>query len=420
MKSKFFKSILSVLMALSVLCAGNLFFFAGAQSVADLEEEAKRLEEQIKNNEKLLASIKGDISRQTEYVKAIDSQLSAMNKRVGLLGDRVDSLNSSITALGYQIESVQKEIADTEKQIEETNNSIDSVYEQLGARMRAMYMSGNASELSILLSAKDVSSLLVRSELLKRIAEHDDKLINDMISELNKLETEKKKLSEKEAELNKKMADLEAKQTELLKTKADLDSQQSAIESKYAEANGYLAALDKNSAAYKQAIKEAEAKKRIIEDKILEISNGGSSEGDGSNSSVGSSLYSPVQDPSRYISAKFGSYPSGGAHRGLDITCNSAQGKPIYAAESGTVILASYQGDLGNYVLIDHGGGVKTGYAHNSSIIVSVGQKVERGQQIAKMGNTGYSFGPHCHFVLIKNGVYVNPEPYLPSIPYRP
>lgn len=420
MKSKFFKILVSISLVVALLSASNIFFIAGAESVTDLEEEADRLDQIIKDNEELLNSIKGDITKQSDYVNAINEQLSAMNEKVSLLNSRVDEINSSISALNSQIEDVNNQIAQTQADIDAANERVDEIYEQLSERLRAMYMSGDVSMISILLGASDFSTFLVRSELLLRIAKHDDELLGEMIEELEKLEQEKEELASKQEDLNKKKQELTAQQTELLSAQNELNSEQSAIESKYAEANSYLASLDKDSEAYQQAIMEAEAKKAAIEDKILELSQGGSSAGDGSESSVGSSLYCPVQESSRYISAKFGAYPWGGSHRGLDITCRGAMGKPIYAAESGVVTIASYQGDLGNYILIDHGGGVRTGYGHNSSLLVSVGQQVERGQLIAYMGSTGYSFGPHCHFVLIKNGQYVNPEPYLPSMPYYP
>lgn len=420
MKSKFFKILVSISLVVALLSASNIFFIAGAESVTDLEEEADRLDQIIKDNEELLNSIKGDITKQSDYVNAINEQLSAMNEKVSLLNSRVDEINSSISALNSQIEDVNNQIAQTQADIDAANERVDEIYEQLSERLRAMYMSGDVSMISILMGSSDFSTFLVRSELLLRIAKHDDELLGEMIEELEKLEQEKEELASKQEDLNKKKQELTAQQTELLSAQNELNSEQSAIESKYAEANSYLASLDKDSEAYQQAIMEAEAKKAAIEDKILELSQGGSSAGDGSESSVGSSLYCPVQESGRYISAKFGAYPWGGSHRGLDITCRGAMGKPIYAAESGVVTIASYQGDLGNYILIDHGGGVKTGYGHNSSLLVSVGQQVERGQLIAYMGSTGYSFGPHCHFVLIKNGQYVNPEPYLPSMPYYP
>ncbi len=421
MKSKLFKIFVSIFLVVALISASNVFFLAGAESVTDLEEEADRLDQIIKDNEELLSSIKGDITKQSQYVSAINEQLSAMNEKVSLLNSRIDDINSSIAALNAQIDEVNNQIAETQDEIDAANDRIDEIYVQLSERLRAMYMSGDVSAtLSMLLGASDFSTFLVRSELLLRIAKHDDELVNEMIEELEKLEKEKEELNAKQEELNEKKQELTDQQAELLSAQTELSSEQSAMESKYAQANSYLASLDKDSEAYQQAIMEAEAKKAAIEDKILQLSQSGSSAGDGSESSVGSSLYCPVQESSRYISAKFGAYPWGASHRGLDITCRAALGKPIYAAESGVVTIASYQGDLGNYVLIDHGGGVRTGYGHNTSLLVSVGEYVERGQQIAVMGSTGYSFGPHCHFVLIKNGQYVDPEPYLPSMPYYP
>lgn len=420
MKYNFIKRALSLLIALAILVTGNVFFTSSAQTLDELQEEADRLNDEIRKNEELLNQIKGDISKQAEYVAIVNKQLSDMNQRVSVLNSKLAGVNSKISALNSEIAAVNDDIKATEEKITENEKKTEETYENFSQRMRAMYMSGDASLLSVLLSSEDFSVFLTRSELVKRIAKNDNELIAEMAQQLKELEKEKKTLDEKKQELQKKSEELLAQKADLDVVKSDLSSQQADISGKYNEANNILASLDKDSAAYKNAIAEAERKKEIIEDKILEMSNNNGSNPDDGESTVTSTLYLPVQDPSVYCSAKFGRYPSGGRHRGYDITCNSAQGKPVYAAESGTVTIAGWQGDLGNYVLIDHGGGVKTGYAHNSSIKVSVGQKVERGQQISNIGNTGLSFGPHVHFVLIKNGQYVDPEPYLPAIPYRP
>lgn len=116
------------------------------------------------------------------------------------------------------------------------------------------------------------------------------------------------------------------------------------------------------------------------------------------------------------ISSPFGrrSAPVAGAstfHKGIDIPCPS--GSDIVAAESGTVLIATYSSSAGNYVMINHGNGIMTVYMHNSQLCVSVGQQVSKGQVIAKAGSTGYSTGPHCHFGVKLNGEYVNPVNFL-------
>ena len=114
MKSKFFKILVSISLVVALLSASNIFFIVGAESVTDLEEEADRLDQIIKDNEELLNSIKGDITKQSDYVNAINEQLSAMNEKVSLLNARVDEINSSISALNSQIEDVNNQITQTQ------------------------------------------------------------------------------------------------------------------------------------------------------------------------------------------------------------------------------------------------------------------------------------------------------------------
>lgn len=194
MKSKFFKILVSISLVVALLSASNIFFIAGAESVTDLEEEADRLDQIIKDNEELLNSIKGDITKQSDYVNAINEQLSAMNEKVSLLNSRVDEINSSISALNSQIEDVNNQIAQTQADIDAANERVDEIYEQLSERLRAMYMSGDVSMISILLGSSDFSTFLVRSELLLRIAKHDDELLGEMIEELENLSRRKKSL----------------------------------------------------------------------------------------------------------------------------------------------------------------------------------------------------------------------------------
>ena len=125
------------------------------------------------------------------------------------------------------------------------------------------------------------------------------------------------------------------------------------------------------------------------------------------NSGTGRFLW-PVSGGGR-ITSHYGNR-RGGFHRGVDIA--SATGTPVLAADSGTVVSSGWQGGYGNLVTIDHGNGFVTKYAHNSALLVSAGQKVQKGQQIARIGSTGNSTGPHLHFEIIRNGAHKNPLSY--------
>ncbi|MBP3621500.1 MAG: M23 family metallopeptidase [Lachnospiraceae bacterium] len=124
-------------------------------------------------------------------------------------------------------------------------------------------------------------------------------------------------------------------------------------------------------------------------------------------------MFSWPVDGYYYVTSAFGSRELEGTtfHHGLDIGC--PEGTGILAGASGKVMIARYNSSLGYYIVIDHGGGVWTTYGHNSELLVEVGDKVNKGQRIAKAGNTGFSFGSHCHFAVQINGEYVNPASYL-------
>ena len=174
-----------------------------------------------------------------------------------------------------------------------------------------------------------------------------------------------------------------------------------------------MKSLSSQSSEYKELIETNQAQLEQVESEIraaIASASRGSGSISGSTGNGSGELGYPTD--SRTVSAGYPNYSSGGYHGGIDFPVRT--GSNVYAAASGTVILVKYLNySYGRYIIIDHGNGLSTLYAHNSSIEVSVGDKVSRGQVIAHSGSTGNSTGPHCHFEVRVNGSRVNPNNYL-------
>ena len=370
------------------------------------QDDLDELDRQIREQEAVIAAIEDKTASNQEYLDALQKDLS-------LAEEKLQTTQAGIEELGGQIDQ-------TKEEIERQQEQIDSTYAQLAERLRSMYMNSQASPLEMLYSAKDYSTFLMSMELVSRTSAYDSKMIReykDLIDEQNRqkaeLEAQKSALEtqrEQEQQEQQEMQSKVSRQKDLL-AQLDADSQ---------EATAIQQQLEDQMDAYEEQIRQ-QAASGSHGDGNPGNEDGGSSGGSSATDIEGADFAWPLMDVAygsgAYISSDYGprTDPYTGFHKGLDITCGGAQGKRICAAKSGTVIVASYgwNGGYGNYIIIDHGDGLSTLYAHCDSLSVSVGQQVSRGQFIANVGDTGNSFGPHCHFEVRINGDHTNPRPYL-------
>jgi murein DD-endopeptidase MepM/ murein hydrolase activator NlpD len=265
----------------------------------------------------------------------------------------------------------------------------------------------------VLLTCKDVSSMLTRAQMVKSVSQQDNAILDDLMKKMEEIEKEKKKLEEKRTELTNDKKQLESNKKELQSSIDEINKSKSELDSEVAECNSIMKELSSQSSEYMELIETNQAQLEQVESEIrAAIASASRGSGSISGSTGGGSGQLGYPTDSRSISAGYPNYSSGGYHGGIDFPVRT--GSNVYAAASGTVILVKYLNySYGRYIIIDHGDGLSTLYAHNSSISVSVGDKVSRGQVIAHSGSTGNSTGPHCHFEVRVNGSRVNPNNYL-------
>lgn len=387
---KLLKCALAVVLAFTMILTPQFALPASAaKSLSQLQKEQSALKKKQTEVAAKLKTLKADKANKQAYKNALDSQ-------VGTVQSQIDVLNEQITALDADITQKQAEIANKQA-------SITVNYEKLKQRLHALYLTGEASSLEIIMSAKNVIDLADKTEAIKAITTHDTDLINTLKTDMESIKTQK--------------AEIETNRKNVASAKVTLDTKQNELTALLTETQSVIAELaaGESSATAENAKLAAERKKAdgAIDQWYKEYyaSHTGSS-GSGGYTSKGNFLW-PVPGVTR-ISSGYGTR-WGSLHKGIDIASAGVYGKAIVAADSGRVMQGGWgnygtgYGGYGNVVAIDHGGGYSTLYGHCSRVVVSAGSTVKKGQVIAYVGSTGDSTGPHLHFEIRVNGVAKNP-----------
>ena len=407
-------------------------------SISDLEQQLQQLEQENQKYQKILDDTKSDIAEKEEYKNALVSKVQVLDEKIAVTREKISSLNDDI-----------KEKQDAyDKGLSEVEDQFDA----LANRLRILYMSGNATDLEIIFGAKDFSDLIDKMELVKSLANSDKELISEIQTKLDELSTQKESLEADKKDLETQQASLKSDQDEFNKLISDNDEilknlyasnseAQHSLESAALQSDEIEAKISEYYAAQKAAAEQAA--KASQSSSSSSSSSGSSSSGSsssgssssGSSSSGSSSVIVPSGSGFAWPTPGFVSLSSEWFedrevynHGGIDIAGAGIMGTPVVAAADGTVVATnsscthnwgkSYScgcgGGYGNYVMISHAGGKMTVYGHLTSLTVSSGQSVSRGQIIGYVGSTGNSTGPHLHYECRLNGVRYNPMSEYP------
>lgn len=350
--------------------------------IEQLEAEIAKLEKENKELSANMNDVKGKIKDEESRQHAFETQISNTEKQ--------------ITLFNQKIQTMQKNIEKKNEEIKLKSVDIQKNEDLFAQRVRAMYISGSTSMLTTVLSAESFSEFLTRSEILKRISQSDQDLIDT--------------LSEQKEDLSQKKADMEKQNQELNATKTNLTTTSKSLEGLKAQSEKQKAALEK---AYEKYYADKKANKKKIDAQEAEVARIIAASKGGNTAPSGAYAW-PVPSSSR-ITSPYGYRYWGNQkefHTGIDI--GAPAGTSIVAANPGTVILVRKQNyGYGWYVVIDHGGGHATLYAHTSRIDVNEGDTVTRGQTIAGVGTTGNSTGNHLHFEVRINGAKNDPMGFV-------
>lgn len=433
---------------LSLLFAFSAVFQVAAETEEELQQNIDSIQQQIDENQQVLdeleenASVqKGELEDLESELNKIETQASELQAEVHTVNEQIVKLTTLYNDLTDEIEEKNRSIIRTKETIKETEKSIENNKNLLAAKLRSAYINGNDSTLKILMGADSLASFLTRLEFMKRSSENDKKTIGDFEKKVTTLNKSKKKLEKDKETIEKNKVKVEETKKEYVVKKNELEVKQkeydkklAAVEKQYAKVEAYVEKLDREGAVYQNYILDLEAKKAEADAALDEfirnyLANNPplSSDNNTEGQSQGSVYYEsnddwvwPVGGYGYYISAYFldPTYYSefGRNHYGVDITGGGFYGTSIYAARAGTVITSGDSGDgYGCKVIIDHGDGFLSVYAHNSYNVVSSGQYVAKGELIGYGGSSGYSTGPHLHYEIRYNGEKVDPAYYHPG-----
>ena len=376
--------LLALTLTLSLLLVGTVTVAYAAKTA---EQEAAEQEKAAQ-----MAALEQKKKEQADKLKELEKQIADAKKKKEDVMDTKNLLDQRNQLLLEQIDDTQGQIQHAADEITRYEELEDLQYELFCEQVRSEEERGSLSYLSVLFKATSMADLLNRMEFVNEVAEYNKSLIAAIQETRANIAEEKAAMEEHEKQLGEQQDALETKLDETTALMEEYIADQKALEAVYA--------------AEEKAAKEiaAEIDRLIAESDVIPSNEG---------------FIWPV-NTSKKISSPIGGRVSPGGigstnHKGVDI-CNVGYTSSVFAVKSGKVILANtsgWGGGYGNYVVIDHGGGVTTLYAHMSSVSVSEGQMVSQGTVIGITGNTGASTGPHLHYEVRINGVYQNPLNYL-------
>lgn len=377
------RRILALLIVL-VLTTQTFVLYGQAYSQTDTSSMEKLKKEQEALNKK--------ITQTQNAINQTKKETKNVSKDIATLDAKLEQAIIQLESVEMQMDKLQSQLVATKKDLDMAQNDLEKSKDLASKRIRAMYETGTTGYLEVLLDSEGFGDFVSRYELLSQIIEEDKAIIGEVTEYKDRVHVKATKLEQEQKAK-------EALKTELDKSKEHVTATISDKEKVLKDLKQDLVELAKQEDSFLADSKAIE--KQIMAMQSKEKYQGGSMEwpvpGHTNFSPYGMRMH-PILKVKKL-------------HTGMDIGCKT--GDKIVAANAGTVIFAGVKGGYGNAVIIDHGGKIATLYGHNSKLLVKEGDKVAKGEQIAKAGSTGLSTGPHCHFEVRVNGTPVNPAPYV-------
>ncbi|MDR1409462.1 MAG: peptidoglycan DD-metalloendopeptidase family protein [Oscillospiraceae bacterium] len=434
-----------------IICAGGILQQLApaihADEIDDMNTQYAALEKQLQQSIAAYNDAKVRLVNNEELLKGLQKQTDALQAQQELLEKQNSALKAKIAFSDAKIGELNRQVRLTKDEIdynitqkEYIEANIKTGMEQLMERMRANYTTGSATWLEVLLQAQNMQDYLTRTELFARVAEKDRQLVEDFEAQTEELEKLIKNLAVKQTEFEAKQKEAVAARNTLSEQEKTLNESRAKLLDKQNELNANtetiktrMAELSENSKVYisqrdrftqEMAKLDAEIAKAIAERGSKESADSAQND-KGGNSASSSGLIFPLHVGSGgyRLGDKYGPRINpythvAGKHNGADVIVGA--GTPVYAMAAGTAIIAHFSVSFGWYIMIDHGNGLFTLYAHSSKLLINEGDHVEQNQNIMLVGSTGYSTGPHLHLevhIQDASGVSHTADPFSGYVP---
>jgi len=368
------------------------FFMVMVASIQVRAETVNSLQKKLEESKKTKTQAEQKLNDVRNTKNNIVTEKNNIDKQIASVEDEVLSLSNSISKSDAEIAQKEIELTEAEKQAKE----YDGLFK---TRASVMYERGSATYLDVLFGAENFSDFLYKVEMVKQIVDYDKEILKKMSAASQVIRNSKTEIENQKSQKEYNLQILENKKTELSTSLAAREQ--------------VIAKLTSQEAEYKKVLDQADKEEAKLKSEIQsQLNKKGSSS---STKYTGGKLLWPTPSTT-FVTSPYGTrfhptYKRNIMHTGIDI--GAGYGAAVLAAEAGTVLRAGWNGGYGKYIVIDHGGGIQTLYGHNSSLLVSAGDKVTKGQKIAAVGSTGNSTGPHLHFEVLINGQHTNPMGYF-------
>ncbi|MDE6844438.1 MAG: peptidoglycan DD-metalloendopeptidase family protein [Lachnospiraceae bacterium] len=394
--------------AVCLLLSAAIIFTYSEPAQAVTSDSIREKEAEIEAAKKEVSNLKSNLTDVEALKKELEQSKNDLTTYVTQLDNELNGIQEKIAQYNTLITEKEQQIEETAEELNEAIRMQEEQYEAMKKRIQFMYERGDSFYMELLLSSTSFSDMINKADYIEALSEYDKQKLDEYVETKEmvqlckeELEAEKEVLDEAkvavEAEEANISALIEQKEAQIVTVSGDISNKEAAIkeyENMIAQENAEIAALEKAVAEEKARLEAENAQARIY--------NGG--------------MFAFPCPGYKRISDEYGNriHPILGTqqfHNGVDLAAPS--GTAIYAAYDGDVVAATYSGSMGNYIMIDHGSGLYTIYMHCSALYVSKGQTVVKGQNIAAVGSTGRSTGPHLHFSVRLNGSYVSPWNYI-------
>ncbi len=403
-----------------------------ARSISEMESEQEAIQSKVDAANDKIDELQGQINAEEEYQQTLTEQITLYKEQIQLFDDQIAALEVEIENKNAEIEQLEDNIVQLEDDIAAKQVEIEDTFELFKTRMVALYQAGETSSLAMLLSSSSFGDFVTNIRLMQAVSQSDEQLVDKLKTQKAEQEETKAEVEVTKGEVEEALAQVKEDEESIILQREQKKVAQSGLEAAYQESKTAQEDMEALKAQYEDDLASALAEEQKVENEIQAFyaeqarkqqeaqqeaqqaaqANGSSASTNIPQVSAGDLSFRWPLPGYSYISSPYGSR-WGGFHTGIDISGGGIYGASIVAAEAGTVVLAASHYSYGNYVIVDHGGGYSTLYAHMSSIGCSVGDYVTKGQTIGYVGSTGNSTGPHLHFEVRINGASQNPQSYV-------
>lgn len=355
---------------------------------AGTTDDINALQQQMNDISRLKSQATNELERANYEAEEAQTQLSLVQQEYAVAKSEADVINGQVAAVTNELKKVEADLSQAEQQYEERKKLF-------AARVRAIHEAGSVNYIGVLLGSNSFGDFISRFDMVKLLVKRDSQLFAS--------------IKEEKRELEAKRTDVANQQTKLLALQARAMEREQQVASRRAEFEQVSRSLTTRVSSLRAQLEAYDAEAQAIADKVWELQQA-------KNLAAGGA-FAPIYPVRNYvITDTFGPrmHPilnEWRQHYGTDFA--ATYGTPVFAIESGVVIMAGWNDAYGNLVVIDHGGGIASWYGHSSKLLVSVGDNVTKGQQIANAGSTGWSTGPHVHLEIHVNGTPEDPMSYL-------